>query len=227
MQSYQNDDTHDNSAGSPINIIKSALQIAMEDFWGVVLTFAFLTIPPIWASTYLAEEDGVGVSAFLGLAAIVPQVLLTERALLRNGLVEDLHTKRRSYTPQAFGLSLIGGLGVLLGLLALVMPGLLLAGRWSMSLPVLIARDQGVTEALRTSWDITDGRFWFCFLSVLCAWLPFVIGMTIIVLGDGLFSIFVGDVIVESALSISMILSWFVAVALYLEIMRQKVDLTH
>lgn len=226
MQNFDERDVDDNGGSNPIAMIRSAGKLAAEDFWGVALTFAFLTIPPIWAGTYLPEDGANMIFAFLGLAAIVPQVLLTERALYRHNLVEQTHSKLGSYAVGAFGLSLIAGLGIIVGLFALLIPGLVLLARWSVSLPALVARDEGVTSSLQISWDLTEGRFWLCFLSVILAWMPAIIGIGVIVLGYDLFSIFVGNVLVESVISISMLLSWFVAVALYKEIVSRKVDLT-
>lgn len=207
---------------NPLVVVRRAAQIAAEDFWGVALTFAFLTIPPIWAGTYLPEDDALRFSAFLGAAALVPQILLTERALARHHMIEDVKPERPRYIFRAFGLSLLTTTAIILGLIALVIPGLFLLTRWSLSLPAMIARNQGIVGSLDVSWALTGERFWLCFLTIVIAWLPALIGILALILGEAWFSTFFSDVLAESLLSVSMLLSWFVAVTLYIEISFPK-----
>jgi hypothetical protein len=59
-----------------------------------------------------------------------------------------------------FGLSLLFGLGVLVGLLLLVIPGLILFIRWLPSYVILLTEDEKVTRSLGESWDRTKGHAW-------------------------------------------------------------------
>lgn len=53
-----------------------------------------------------------------------------------------------------FALSLISGLAFLLGLVALVLPFLYLAGRWFVAGPVMLAEGLSATDGLRRSWEL-------------------------------------------------------------------------
>ena len=64
------------------------------------------------------------------------------------------------YFASIFGLSFISSIGILIGFVLLVIPGLLLILRWSVSLPVLLAEDAGVTESLSRSWRLTGSAWW-------------------------------------------------------------------
>ena len=49
------------------------------------------------------------------------------------------------------------GLGVGAGLIALIVPGVLLALMWSIAVPVKVLEDKGATEAMSRSSDLTKG----------------------------------------------------------------------
>jgi hypothetical protein len=46
------------------------------------------------------------------------------------------------------------------GVLALIVPGLIVLVRWFLAYPPLVLEDRGIRESLRRSWDLTRGRFW-------------------------------------------------------------------
>lgn len=209
-----------------VDVIGSATRSALADWHALALAFLFLTVPPVWADIYLPEDDATRFSAFMGLASLIPQILLTERALWRRGLIESAPQKGRSYFPRAFGQSLIAGVCIGIGLIAAVIPGLFLIGRWSISLPVLIAQNEGVMDSLGTSWRWTVDRFWLCLSSILLVWTP-TAAFTVMLIWFGGLSPLVETIFFEALISITMLLSWFVSVALYGEILRRKVDLTH
>ena len=197
------------------HMVKAMLRLVDEDKWALFLAFGLLTLPQIWADVYLSEQTAFRFSSFMGLAAFIPQILLIERALFRNNLIENAREERRGYFPRVFGQSLLAGLAVILGLLALLIPGIVLLVRWSISLPVLIARNEGITQALRSSWQLTRGLFWLCLLSMIAAWIPSALAIVVIIAGAEVFSLTTSSVIIESLLSISLLLSWLMSVALY------------
>jgi hypothetical protein len=55
------------------------------------------------------------------------------------------------------GMSLLIGLGVGAGLIALVVPGVLLALMWSLAVPAKVLENLGVTDAMSRSSDLTKG----------------------------------------------------------------------
>lgn len=226
MQHSNESGNGDGRSISPLDIVLRALRMAQADFLAVAIIFVFLTGPSIWAATHLSEYDSARFAGFIGLASIVPQVLLTERALLRQNLIENADFKRPTFAARAFGLSLISSLAIIAGLLALVIPGMLLLTRWSVSLPALITGNKSISASLQTSWSMTKDRFWFCLASIACAWVPAVIGIAFLAVGYDVLPQLVCDTVFESLLSISILLSWFVAVALYAEIIHAKGDLT-
>lgn len=68
-------------------------------------------------------------------------------------------TPRRWHIASIFVISLIFGLAVLLGLIALILPGLYFVGRWFLSVPILFGETLSATDAMRESWRRLE-RYW-------------------------------------------------------------------
>ncbi len=115
-----------------------------------------------------ATAVGVGYDLALGIlgeAALLYYVLyiffiLFLQACATLALLERagfaLPGPRRWRIASLFGISIVAGLGILFGLLALVLPGLFLAGRWYLAAPALFHRDISASEAIQASWDMTE-----------------------------------------------------------------------
>jgi hypothetical protein len=66
-----------------------------------------------------------------------------------------------------FGLSLLSGLGIVLGIVLLVIPGIVLLVRWLPAYAILLSEDTDVPEALSQSWERTRSQFWPVLAAVL------------------------------------------------------------
>jgi hypothetical protein len=65
--------------------------------------------------------------------------------------------------PAIIGLSIIVTVGVFVGTLLCVVPGLWLQAAWAVAVPVLILEGTGVFAALSRSFNLTKVRFWLAF----------------------------------------------------------------
>jgi len=63
--------------------------------------------------------------------------------------------------------SFVGGLAIVLGLILLIVPGLLIAARWSAGTPLIVLERLGPFEALATSNGLVRGRTWTVARAVL------------------------------------------------------------
>jgi len=59
-----------------------------------------------------------------------------------------------------FGVNFLAGLCIVLGMILLIVPGLILAARWSAANAALLAEGDGVSAALRRSWHMTGPSLW-------------------------------------------------------------------
>ena len=85
------------------------------------------------------------------VVSILGQFLVVER------LLKDRLPSGRGYRRYGsiFGSGLLSGVGILLGLLALVVPAIFLMARWSVAVPAIVAENRTATESLTTSWERT------------------------------------------------------------------------
>ncbi|TGS88721.1 hypothetical protein EN820_55125, partial [bacterium M00.F.Ca.ET.177.01.1.1] len=74
------------------------------------------------------------------------------------------------------GASLLVTLGILIGLLLLLVPGILLLLRWAVTMPVMIQERRGILDSMARSRDLTKGSRW----ALLWLWLILIVTGTLI-----------------------------------------------
>lgn len=116
-----------------------------------------------------ASASGAGATAPASVASFLAQFYLTASVLERIGLRAPAGRKR---VGAFLGLSLLSGLGILLGLVLLIVPGVYLAVRWSVASPMLLAEDVGASDALGKSWALTESSFWAILAVQLLIFVP-------------------------------------------------------
>jgi hypothetical protein len=115
----------------------------------------------------LATRAGTFGALFVGLVLALVGGLLVQGALVE--VVRDLHDSREpapisAYYDRArgrlgtlFGSSLLYGLGVVVGLLLLIVPGLIAVARWSLIVPLVMIERLGVRDAFSRSAALVKG----------------------------------------------------------------------
>lgn len=147
------------------------------------------------------------------VVGIFGQFLVTER-LLADRLPEGRGHRRYG---AIFGSGLLSGLGIVVGLFLLIVPGLVLVARWSVAVPIIVAENAGATESLGRSWDRTSPSAVPVFLVYLIAMLVYAAGLAAIVAAfsadtpDGIISI----LSLNTVASVLSVLGWVLAVAVY------------
>jgi hypothetical protein len=121
------------------------------------------------ASDLYPEYSGP-VSLVIFVLLLVLQYEITRMLLVHLGLVAQRAGQRRIWA--LLGLNFVSDLGIALGFLLFVVPGIYLMVRWSMSVPVLIAEEAGVIDAMKRSGEEVADRFWRLFAVLLVIWLP-------------------------------------------------------
>jgi len=119
----------------------------------VVLTA--LSVPVnYFAAGSLSFTRLVGAQLLTAAFGTVCGYFLLVAMLRRTGLLTQ--TSEDAFLPY-IGLSVLSSLGVLLGVLALVLPGLFIMARWIVAGPILVAGGNGVMASLGESWERTRG----------------------------------------------------------------------
>lgn len=75
----------------------------------------------------------------------------------RPASVADSFTRVKGEIAGVIGMSMLVGLGVGVGFIALIVPGILLALMWSLAVPVKVLENKGATDAMSRSSDLTKG----------------------------------------------------------------------
>lgn len=139
-------------------LVADALEAARRRPVLVAVVVLALPLPMAVFEAFLEPREAMTVGSFFGLVQLYLQLLLTASVLADWGLVPAGYDPRRPTSGRfagAVGLSIIYFVGVSVGLLLLVVPGLLLILRWSVSLPALVGEDLDILAALRRSWRLT------------------------------------------------------------------------
>lgn len=124
----------------------------------------------------VAPDSG---ATFISNIASIAVIYVIFRALLRD---EDMIEHEGSFGSY-FGVSMLTGLGMIVGLLLLVVPGLYLMGRWSLASAMVIAKGMKTTEAMRASWEASEHCVWKL-VAVYTLWFG-VFFAAVLVLGAG------------------------------------------
>lgn len=112
-----------------------------------------------------------------------------------------------------FGLAVLYGLGVALGLILLVIPALFLIARWSLAQTLVVARGDGIKQAFGESWERTSGNeFQIIVVVLLFVMVPMAISLTATAMLPKALS---GIIISSAATSVSSLLGLCMGVALY------------
>ena len=121
-----------------------------------VIVVTALCAPISWFTVgSLSASRLAGGELLKAVIGIVAAYFLIVPMLRRAGL----HTRSDADAFLPFiGLSVLSALGVLLGFIAFIIPGLFVMARWSIAQPLLVGQGTGVMESLGESWERTRGN---------------------------------------------------------------------
>lgn len=100
---------------------------------------------------------------FLGVTNIVGGYLLARQFLAARGRLQDGGGRFWPY----LGMMILSWIGIIVGLVLFIVPGVILLVRWSAATGFVIGRREGVIEALGSSWDATKEHSWAIFLAAI------------------------------------------------------------
>lgn len=149
-----------------------------------------------WGQMNVGTMTSSGLEA--GLAMVGGWLLTIIGGVIMQGVVTDVviaDLQRRKPSIGAavrtaggvflvlLGLSILSGLGMMIGLILLIVPGVILALIWSVAAPVVVAEKKGVFDALSRSRTLTrDNRLMILLMFVIAFIANIVLGMLIGVL---------------------------------------------
>lgn len=135
--------------------IGRTLGFAMETMGAKALPFAALLLI-VTAFNALLDTYAPGGGYFLSTFPSLAVSVLGSYFALKVRCGDDLTIKLAF--GRALGVSILSGLGILVGLLLLIVPGFYLLACWAVAIPALLAEDLGVSQALSRSKDLSEGN---------------------------------------------------------------------
>lgn len=196
-------------------IIDKTLGVIERSMSPVLLYIVGLTAINSGIGYYLLSVTAPMQQMQIGLAKFVIGIVfayfLLDAILRKTGL---LSREGGQVLLPYVGLSIITAIGVVLGLIVFILPGLIFMARWSIAQPLLVGRGAGIKEALSASWERTKGNEVQIIGAALALILPLVV---ILILASVFFGseTVVGIVVTELATSAMTVVSTGVGVAIY------------
>ncbi|MEL7719375.1 hypothetical protein AAG604_05160 [Citromicrobium bathyomarinum] len=132
-------------------------------------------------------RSGVLNAETLGLAATLYQLLglvlyvVAAFFLLRQMLEQIGRPARGGNLLRYVVMSVLAMIGLMIGFVLLVIPGLILLVRWSAANGFLLSGAKGITGALGASWEATGRRGWSIFGAGLVLWIGLAVLSSIVV----------------------------------------------
>lgn len=143
------------------------------------------------------------VSGLAGIAIMIVFQALLQGAVIR-GCIKHFNNEKSSigdglrtalkYILPLIGFAILSGLGMMLGFILLIVPGVILALMWYVGVPAIVAEETGVMGAFERSSALTDGyKGWILLFIVLL----FFISMIISAVGSAVLLAFGDDPVTQ------------------------------
>jgi hypothetical protein len=166
----------------------------LGEAWGLYTKFftrfftiaiiVYLVVNLIGALIATAFGGGAGVTILLVLIGVVVSIVGTfwlQGALVyavddvRDGRIDttvgQVFERVRPYLGTLIGAGLLAGLGIALGLILIIIPGLVLLTWWCLIVPVIVLEQKSIGEAFGASRELVRGHGWTVFGIIIVTWI--------------------------------------------------------
>lgn len=180
------------------------------------------------------DSSQVIIAIVAGIASFVLSSVL--QAALTRASIEDLNGERPTFgdcLSTAFsvllpiiGIAILVGIGTVLGFMLLIVPGVILWLRWSVSIPVQVNEKLGVMGSMSRSAELTTGSRWALFglyiiLIIIVIAIQFLLGLSVTLL-TSLFGAYGALALLGLVSTIATIALSIVAAVAYVELRLVK-----
>ncbi|HZB23464.1 MAG TPA: hypothetical protein VE444_06420 [Gaiellaceae bacterium] len=161
---------------------------------------------------------GAVLGALIGIIGIfwLQGALVEAVADVRDGLADlsigDTFRRVQPRLPSIIGAGLLAGLGIALGFVLLIIPGLFLLTIWSMIVPSIVLEGKGAMESFGRSRELVRGNGWNVFGTIVITVLALIVGSIIVGIAtfwlpDGV-DAFISDVITGTVVAPFAAVAW-------------------
>ncbi len=211
------------------DVLREALDLYQRFFGRFVLTAAavFVFVDLLSAIAIDARDESKGLAVAWGIVSVlvglvgafwVQGTLVATVQDVRSGkagtTIGDVYDRVRPRLPALISAGLLGGLGIALGLVLLVVPGLVLLTRWALLAPVIVLEGRSAGDAFRRSTELVRGNGWTVFGVILVTLLVALVAHSVLVMSFSFLPDFAanwaGGTIADSLVAPFVALSWTV-----------------
>jgi hypothetical protein len=121
----------------------------------------------LWALVSAA----IGVIGYFWVQAALVETVRDVRDGRADRSIGETYSTVRPRLPTAILAGILAGIGVLIGLILLIIPGLYLLTIWSMLIPVIVIEGRSTSEAFGRSQQVVSGNGWRVFGLVIVTFL--------------------------------------------------------
>jgi hypothetical protein len=172
------------------DVLQEAWDLYRRFFWRFVLTAAvvYVVLDLISAILDRATDESIASAIIWGAIALtlsIVGVFWMEGALVeavndvRDGRIDttigELYARTRPRLPALISAGVVATLGIVVGLILLIVPGLYLLTRWALIPAVIVIEKGRAGESFDRSWELTRGYGWTVFGSLLVAFLAYIV----------------------------------------------------
>ena len=177
----------------PNRVIGETFEIYRAHFAVLIVTALAVFVVAGLIQGLASEIDGILGSIIGGIVNLIAVALYTGFVVK---LVEDIRDGRRDFstgellsaaTPALGALilnSILRGIGIVIGFILLIVPGLYLLTIWSVTSPAIVAERAGAIDAFGRSHQLVKGNGWPVFGAIVLAFL-ITIGVSIVAAAIG------------------------------------------
>jgi hypothetical protein len=171
-------------------VLEEAFGLYTKFFWRFVGTAAVVFVVLDLASAFADRAGHKSVTSDLlwTLLAVVLSVIASfwmQGALVeavsdvRDGRIDttigELYTRTRPQLAALIAAGIVAGIGIVIGLILLIVPGLFLLTRWALIPAVIVIEKRRAGDSFDRSWGLTRGYGWTVFGSLLITFIAYAI----------------------------------------------------
>jgi hypothetical protein len=137
--------------------------------------------------------------------------------------IEQLYRRTRPFLGTLLAAGILAALGVALGLILFIVPGLFLLTRWALVVPIVVLEGRRTADAFRRSSQLVSGHGWKVFgvvvLTLLLAWVTSGVLITVFSFLPSFVAVWVGGLVAHCVVVPFVALAW---TATYFELRRRE-----
>jgi hypothetical protein len=154
-------------------VLEQSLALYQRFFWRFVLTTAVVIAPLTFLSALTVTSGSKASAALWGLLTLVVTIVGTfwvQAALVfavddvRDGRIDttigELYARTRPFLGALIVAGILAALGIGIGLVLFIVPGLYLLSRWAVIVPTIVLEKRSAGEAFTRSTELTAGHRW-------------------------------------------------------------------